>query len=204
MESETALDARPAPPFEARFSLTETEQGFPRDTQKQPPKNPQIREQFDSLKQLQDGWCHGGGLAPKKPGLETIAKILIENYPENLAAPTITPTLEGDLLLEWPQKNRPWVNLDLDSFETEYVTLDYDGKAEVETFDLSKESDIPLFMDCLQRHIEPRPPGTVTPRAKSHYLTSAERIVDLEAGRTRLWTIEEVAKEYGLEDQVWR
>ena len=171
-----------------------------------------IAKRFDALKQLADGWCRGSGIAPDKDRLGTVAKILVEFFPERLCLPTITPTLDGNLLLEWGVLGRAgdtpcyaggsWVNLNLGSMEAEFCVLDDDGHGHGERFDIGTDNGAKRFMDYLQDRVPQKTIGTPDDMsvldAPSLYTVASERLADIEAGRSATHSIEDVMREFGL------
>jgi hypothetical protein len=83
-------------------------------------KNSMLTVRFDELSQLEDGWDNGQGIAPKRGLFETVAKMLIDSYPENSLLPSIVPTQTGNLLLEWDAIGDPSVDIDLDTMEASF------------------------------------------------------------------------------------
>ncbi|MDR2560444.1 MAG: hypothetical protein LBC63_01545 [Holophagales bacterium] len=194
MGSETVTHRSATTVFEFGFSSAEQKTA---ELKTAAARNQQIAKQFDALKHLQDGWCCGGGVAPDKTRLEIMARTLENAYPEQLRTPTVVPTLDGHLILQWLPKDEPWVNLDIGTMEAEYCILDADGKAAVDRFDLGKDSSLASFIEFLRQNIPPGPDST-TDWSQSTYIVSAGRLVDIKADRSKTIPIEEVAKEYGL------
>lgn len=60
-----------------------------------------IIERIKELGKLEDGWYNSVGLAPNKSELFRFGQILIDNYPQKFIHPTIFPTIEGNIQLEW-------------------------------------------------------------------------------------------------------
>jgi len=157
-----------------------------------------IAKRFDDLAQLKDGWCKDIGVAPDKAGLKAVAEILVNSYPKNLRLPTVVPTLEGNLLLEWGGNDR-WVNLDLGSLEAEFCVIDDDGHGHSNRFDLGANDGVGCFMGFLQGRV-PQTDGDDTMKLDApspHYVTM-ERLADLMMGRSKTTPIEDVMQEYGL------
>jgi hypothetical protein len=60
-----------------------------------------ISEQVLELKELNDGWLNGSGIAPSKAGLDWIEKWFSDHYPDTLELPYMFPTDVGGVQLEW-------------------------------------------------------------------------------------------------------
>jgi hypothetical protein len=171
-------------------------------------KNYYMAKRFDALGQLEDGWCRGSGVALDKVKLDAVARKLTDFYPEHLRLPTITPTLDGNLLVEWGSIGRagdtpcygggPSVSIRLSDMAIDFCVLGTNGEGIEKCFGLEKDGDIESFIDFLSGHV---PQGTEgVPDAPSLYSIASERLADLDAGRSTVFSIEEVMREYGLAD----
>jgi len=171
-------------------------------------KNFHMARRFDILGQLTNGWCRGSGIAPDKAKLEAVAEKLTEHYPEHLRLPTITPGMDGNLLLEWGilghagttpcYAGGPWVNLYLDSMTAEFCVLDGEGNGAREKFDLGADGGIERFMEYLQGRIpqvtDDAPDDVSMLNALSFYTVTSEHLADTEADIP----IEDVMQDYEL------
>ena len=92
---------------------------------------------LEDILKLKDGWYNQGGKAPK---LNSMALRLLENYPVDLIPPVITPTPEGNLLLEWRTAGDPSVDLDLTTLTARYHSFNGDEADIEQSFDLSDEN----------------------------------------------------------------
>lgn len=106
---------------------------------------------LEDILKLKDGWYNQGGKAPK---LNSMALRLLENYPVDLIPPVITPTPEGNLLLEWRTAGDPSVDLDLTTLTARYHSFNGDGADIEQSFDLSDESSWGDFYEFLQINIK--------------------------------------------------
>jgi hypothetical protein len=112
---------------------------------------------FDELSQLQDGWYEGRGIAPDKNKLETIAQKITDSYPEDLVLPTIVPTQEGNLLLEWDVEGDPSTDVDLVDMRASFHAFGPNNEDIEMDFKLNTEDDIESFFAFLSTHIKSRP-----------------------------------------------
>jgi hypothetical protein len=60
-----------------------------------------FQAQVDSILALENGWLDGLGLAPPKPALRTFEDFFLTYYPDDLPVPSICPTEDGGVQLEW-------------------------------------------------------------------------------------------------------
>lgn len=56
---------------------------------------------IEKLASLSDGWLEGVGVAPKPEDLNWLSNELAKVFPESLAYPSVAPTEEGNVILEW-------------------------------------------------------------------------------------------------------
>ena len=117
-------------------------------------KNFQLTMQFDELAQLEAGWYEGQGTAPDKNKLEIIAQILTDSYPEHLPLPTIVPTQDGNLLLEWNAEGDPSTDIDLGGMKASFHAFGAKGEDVEADFDLSADGGLELFFAFLSAHIQ--------------------------------------------------
>lgn len=61
----------------------------------------EIPAQLDSMRDLDNGWLEGSGLAPKADGLDWLAETFRLNYPDDAPRPHLYPTEEGGVQAEW-------------------------------------------------------------------------------------------------------
>ena len=60
-----------------------------------------IREHLNELKQLEDGWLDGNGLAPTAEGLDWLTTVLEDRRLAGTAFPYLYPTEDGGVLAEY-------------------------------------------------------------------------------------------------------
>ena len=60
-----------------------------------------VRARVEELKQLQNGWLDGLGVAPPPAVLDWITTVFEERYPDDLRLPYLFPTPAGQGLAEW-------------------------------------------------------------------------------------------------------
>jgi hypothetical protein len=116
-------------------------------------RNYPLVTRFEELAVLEDGWFDGEGYAPDKKRLATIAKHLTDTYPEHLPLPTIVPTPEGDLVLEWQTEDDPSVDIELSSFVASFHAFKPNGEDVEMEFPLENEHDWQPFLSFLSEHI---------------------------------------------------
>ena len=56
---------------------------------------------IDKLSALADGWLEGRGVAPKPDDLTWLGNEMAKSFPESLAYPSVAPSEEGNVILEW-------------------------------------------------------------------------------------------------------
>jgi hypothetical protein len=65
-------------------------------------RGPELDQRFDELRELEDGWYHGEGYAPREDLIDAVLATIREAaYEYNAYLPYIYPTPEGGLQLEW-------------------------------------------------------------------------------------------------------
>ena len=117
-------------------------------------KNYTLTVRFDELAQLEDGWHYGEGIAPKGENFESIAKVLIDLYPENIPLPGIFPTQTGNLLLEWNAIGDPSVDIDLNTMQASFHAFGQD-KTDIEAdFSLVDAQSYSAFFAFLSENIK--------------------------------------------------
>ena len=72
-----------------------------------------IASRFEDLKKLKDGWLDGAGRAPSHEGLDWLARVLKDRYPDYLPRPYAYPVPDGGIQLEWSIK-RQEISLEVD------------------------------------------------------------------------------------------
>ena len=89
-------------------------------------KNYAISMRFDELSQIEDGWFEGAGVAPDAARLSHISDKLIDDYPEKLPLPLISPKQDGNLLLEWKAEGDPSLDIHLASLQANFHAFGVD------------------------------------------------------------------------------
>jgi hypothetical protein len=59
---------------------------------------------IDGLGKLKDGWIEGAGIAPQSENLAWLANELATHFPSTLDYPSVAPSEEGNVILEWIRK----------------------------------------------------------------------------------------------------
>jgi hypothetical protein len=116
-------------------------------------RNYRLATQFDELARLEAGWYEGRGKALNIDNLKIIAQRMIDSYPERLPLPTIVPTQEGDLLLEWDAVGDPSVDIDLDGMDASFHAFGSNGEDLEENFPLRTNDDFKSLLSFLSEHI---------------------------------------------------
>lgn len=76
---------------------------------------------IDALSALSDGWLEGNGVAPKSEHLNWLSNELAKNFPESLEYPSVAPSEDGHVILEWI---RPHARIELEiNFSDEKLEL---------------------------------------------------------------------------------
>ena len=84
--------------------------------------------QLDNLRDMEDGWLDGDGLAPSKEGLNWLGDQFDANFPNNLLLPHVFPTLEGGVEMEWSHgRNAIFLEIDLVSHKGDWLWFDRDS-----------------------------------------------------------------------------
>jgi hypothetical protein len=117
-------------------------------------KNYTLSMRFDELAQLETGWYEGQGIAPKRANFESVAKMLIDSYPESIPLPSIVPTQTGNLLLEWDAIGDPSVDIDLDTMQASFHAFGQDEKDIDADFSLIDAQSYAVFFSFLSVHIK--------------------------------------------------
>lgn len=117
-------------------------------------RNYELAATFDNLTQLEDAWFEGTGKAPDSIGLQDIAQIMIQFYPEKLPLPSIVPTQDGNLLFEWQTENMPSVDIDLASKIASFHAFGEQDIDIEQDFSLTSNKNIDEFFAFLSEHIQ--------------------------------------------------
>lgn len=64
---------------------------------------PSIATRLDELRDMQNGWLEGEGLAPGSTGLDWLEYASSGRFPDEALLPHIYPTPEGGIQMEWEQ-----------------------------------------------------------------------------------------------------
>ena len=117
----------------------------------------QLSARFDTLLALADGWLDGQGIAPDKTKLTEVAERIIGCYPEKLPLPAITPTPEGNLLLEWDAPGDPSVDLHLASMRAAIHAFQPDETEIEREIPLTTDASWGELFSFLNERLQPRP-----------------------------------------------
>ncbi len=90
-----------------------------------------VRARLDELRDMQDGWLEGQGVAPPHDGLDWLADSFDGNYPDSLCLPYLYPTFDGGIQAEWSFPSRE-INLevDLNTHQANWYNLDLQADAD--------------------------------------------------------------------------
>lgn len=80
---------------------------------------------LSELVKLKNGWYNSEGLAPNEGGLIKFENLFKESFSENLPLPTIFPTLEGNIQLEWTLGSKEIsLEVNLSDLTAEFMSVD--------------------------------------------------------------------------------
>ena len=84
-----------------------------------------ISERLDELRNMQDGWLDGDGVAPSHAGLDWLNSSFERYLPMNLPLPYMFPTPEGGIEAEWSiGRYSVMFEIDLDSRQGDWLRFD--------------------------------------------------------------------------------
>lgn len=104
-------------------------------------ENYAIATRMDELAQMQDGWFEGRGVAPDADKLAIVADRLVADYPEKLMLPTLVPTQDGNLLLEWTADGSPSLDVRLDNLQASFHAFGPNGNDIERDFNLTNNME---------------------------------------------------------------
>ena len=116
-------------------------------------KNYDLANRFDELAQMEAGWYDGEGEAPKRGQFELFVQKMTELYPEQLPLPSIVPTQDGNLLLEWEATGDPSADIDLDTLQASFHAFGENGEDLERDFHLTDENSYKAFFTFLSERI---------------------------------------------------
>ena len=85
----------------AESMLIEQEPLIEEDAAVSGPARSDIRVQLDSMRDMEDGWLEGIGVAPSAGGLDWLSETFRLHYPDRAPRPHLYPTEEGGVQAEW-------------------------------------------------------------------------------------------------------
>ena len=84
-----------------------------------------ISARLDELRDMQDGWLDGAGVAPSHTGLDWLNSSFERHFPMDLPLPYIFPTPEGGIEAEWSiGRYSVMFEIDLDSRQGDWLRFD--------------------------------------------------------------------------------
>ena len=104
-------------------------------------KNYAIATRMDELAQMPAGWFEGQGVALDADKLVIVADNLVADYPERLMLPSIVPTQDGNLLLEWAADGSPSLDISMASLHASFHTFDTNGDDIERDFNLESPAE---------------------------------------------------------------
>jgi hypothetical protein len=104
-------------------------------------RNYAISAQFDEISQLKHGWFDGAGIAPDPVKLTLISEKFIAEYPDKMALPRITPTQDGNILLEWSADGDPSLDIHLVTLRANFHAFGANGEDIEREFHLENWTD---------------------------------------------------------------
>lgn len=115
-----------------------------------------LASRFDDLAELKKGWYDGAGLVPAAIALAQIAEKFVAHFPERTQLPTVVPTQDGNLLVEWDAIGEPTVDIDLSSFTASFHAFGGDASDIEKDFSLNSENQWTDFFAFLSQNIKSR------------------------------------------------
>jgi len=115
----------------------------------------QLVARFEEVLAVKDGWLDGLGRAPSEAGIRQVVSHFLHGYPALAPLPSIVPTPEGNLLLEWDVVERPSVDLELSSMKAEFHAFAVDGSDFERDFSLTNGHNWQEFFEFLGINLEP-------------------------------------------------
>ena len=88
-----------------------------------------VGSRLDELRDLQDGWLDGDGVAPDHAGLDWLSGVFKMYYPDDVQLPHTYPTEDGGISLEW--SSDAWeidIEVDLKKHTGEWYAFDKNDK----------------------------------------------------------------------------
>lgn len=104
-------------------------------------KNYAIATRMDELAQMQAGWFEGQGVALNADKLAIVADKLVADFPERLMLPSIVPTQDGNLLLEWAADGSPSLDVFLGSLQASFHAFGPNGDDIERDFNLETNAE---------------------------------------------------------------
>jgi hypothetical protein len=90
-----------------------------------------IASRLEDLKKIKDGWLDGAGRAPSHEGLDWLARVLKDRYPDYLPRPYAYPVPDGGVQLEWSIKRQEIsLEIDFESRRGDWHSLDLNTSQE--------------------------------------------------------------------------
>jgi len=116
-------------------------------------KNYAIATRMDELAQVQAGWFDGQGVALDANKLAFVSDKLVADYPERLMLPSIVPTQDGNLLLEWAADGSPSLDIFLANLEASFHAFGPNGEDVERDFNLEGSAEWQLVYGFLSDSI---------------------------------------------------
>ena len=92
-----------------------------------------VPKRLDEIRDLNDGWLEGDGYAPSQSGLDWLAEIFTNFYPNDVPLPYTYPTFEGGIQMEWSLgRNAVALEIDLNTHIAEWSWINRSSDAEHE------------------------------------------------------------------------
>ena len=120
----------------------------------QPPSLLDIYVQIEDIRQLEDGWLDGDGMAFSKQGLDWVAEKLDDYFSDII--PHLYPTPQGEVRAEWSLgKLEISLDIDIEKQSGYWHTLDISSGIDTEeNLDLSNIDDWEWILDTLLTEME--------------------------------------------------
>lgn len=113
--------------------------------------NYQISQKLESFLLLKAGWCGEGSLAFDEENLNQFADLLTSHFPDKLTLPSIIPTQEANILLEWSCPGHPSIDIDLTALSAELHAFAPDESDIEEEYDLNESGSWNRMINQIQQ-----------------------------------------------------
>lgn len=90
---------------------------------------------INRFSKLEAGWVEGKGIPFNQKDLDWFTSALVNHFPNSLPEPTITPTADGEVRLEWNQDNQVIIlETEVRTRQTYYLSFNRKTKVDQEVY----------------------------------------------------------------------